>query len=206
MSEWYEDLTAEELEGKHVWVVTSDGSTVCGRLNRTEQELYVAPKTYLGVRVFIVCDDETIKDQGIRSVSLVWDERGWEQITFDDIPQCGLIGNANYYAVINGFREQIAKVDGKIHPMVYLSGGALPVPAAFVSDFLRRKPQVPQKPGAYRDPQGGLFVRYKSQQKSWMYVSGGFDDAKGFIGDEEVLPHLPLSPVHFVDGPAESNK
>lgn len=95
MSEWYSDLPAEELTGKHVRVLLDGGSVLEGRLVFDEKigyarldapqlEVPVYNDTKLQAPLFSLLfeteDGIWYPLMGIESITLVWDEREWEQI------------------------------------------------------------------------------------------------------------------------------
>lgn len=101
MSDWYSDLPAEELTGKHVYVEFAAGGTLEGRLVFDEKSGYVR----LDNQPLVVPVDNGSEVEmpfpallfeteggtwcplkGIRSIELVWDEREWEHCPDDEDP------------------------------------------------------------------------------------------------------------------------
>lgn len=101
MDEWYSDLPAEELTGKHVYVEFDGGGTLEGRLVFDEKSGYVrldnqplvAPgdngseveMPFLAL-LFRNEDGTWCPLKGIRFIELAWDEREWEQCPDDEDP------------------------------------------------------------------------------------------------------------------------
>ena len=191
--EWYEGLTAEELEGKHVLVTYDEGCVVSGRMVECNGDAVIADGSCDGVGVLWRDGDGLKLDKGVRDFRLVWDERDWEQIRTEDISKADAI-------VVNGRLLRVTRV---VHD-VFLVGDCDPVPVFFVSCALRRRHELPIKPGAYRGIDGALLVRVATRNRNrWTYTSADFTESGSFIDEEVARRYLPLTPVHFVDGRAE---
>ena len=191
--EWYEGLTAEELEGKHVLVTYDEGCVVSGRMVECNGDAVIADGSCDGVGVLWRDGDGLKLDKGVRDFRLVWDERDWEQIRTEDISKADAI-------VVNGRLLRVTRV---VHD-VFLVGDCDPVPVFFVSCAVRRRHELPIKPGAYRGIDGALLVRVATRNRNrWTYTSADFTESGSFIDEEVARRYLPLSPVHFVDGRAE---
>ena len=192
--EWYEGLTAEELEGKHVLVTYDEGCVVSGRMVECNGDAVIADGSCDGVGVLWRDGDGLKLDKGVRDFRLVWDERDWEQIRTEDVSKADAI-------VVNGRLLRVTRV---VHD-VFLVGDCDPVPGSFVSCALRRKAKLPAEPGFYRGADGTLLIRLNSLLKTdrWMYVSRDFLENGAYVNDKVVKKFLPLTPVHFVDGRAE---
>ena len=191
--EWYEGLTAEELEGKHVLVTYDEGCVVSGRMVECNGDAVIADGSCDGVGVLWRDGDGLKLDKGVRDFRLVWDERDWEQIRTEDVSKADAI-------VVNGRLLRVTRV---VHD-VFLVGDCDPVPVFFVSCALRRRHELPIKPGAYRGIDGALLVRVATRNRNrWTYTSADFTESGSFIDEEVARRYLPLSPVHFVDGRAE---
>lgn len=117
MSEWYSDLPAEELTGKHVRVLLDGGSVLEGRLVFDEKigyarldapqlEVPVDNDTKLQAPLFSLLfeteDGIWYPLMGIESITLVWDEEEWEQIPLNEAV-------AGDRLVVNGYRREIDK-------------------------------------------------------------------------------------------------
>ena len=191
--EWYEGLTAEELEGKHVLVTYDEGCVVSGRMVECNGNAVIADGSCDGVGVLWRDGDGLKLDKGVRDFRLVWDERDWEQIRTEDISKADAI-------VVNGRLLRVTRV---VHD-VFLVGDCDPVPVFFVSCAVRRRHELPIKPGAYRGIDGALLVRVATRNRNrWTYTSADFTESGSFIDEEVARRYLPLTPVHFVDGRAE---
>lgn len=193
--EWYEGLTALELEGKHVHAVYDYGTVVEGELCRNGR-VRLDHRDEDGAPVFVVDDGRVVNTFAhILSVSLVWDERDWKQIRTVDISKADAVVVNGCLIRVNGLysTDQFRPVDVGV-----------PVPFEHVSCALRRKYKLPTKPGTYRAFDGTLLILLEIKLPTkWMYVSKDFTESGIFIGDEQVEDYLPLVPVHFVDGRAE---
>lgn len=194
--EWYTNLSRYELEGKHVHVLFSDG-TMEGSLNLLGQIVYW--KTDVGLKHVQILDwnkDSTwTRAVGVESVSVVWDERDWEQIRTEDISKADAV-------VVNG---RLIRVKGLFTPHRFLPIEGYSVPFEHVSCALRRRSKLPTELGTYRGADGTLLIRLNAvfEEEKWMYVSRDFSDDGAYVGDEVARKYLPLTPVHFVDGRAE---
>lgn len=117
MSEWYSDLPAEELTGKHVRVLLDGGSVLEGRLVFDEKigyarldapqlEVPVDNDTKLQAPLFSLLfeteDGIWYPLMGIESITLVWDEEEWEQIPLNE----AVAGDS---LVVNGYQREIDK-------------------------------------------------------------------------------------------------
>lgn len=187
--EWYEGLTAEELEGKHVLVTYDEGCVVSGRMVECNGDAVIADGSCDGVGVLWRDGDGLKLDKGVRDFRLVWDERDWEQIRTEDVSKADAV-------VVNGRLLRVTRV---VHD-VFLVGDCDPVPVSFVSCALRRK--LPTKPGFYRGVDGTLLICLDCSRGRWMFVSVGFSVSGAYVDDGLVNKYLPLTPVHFVDGRA----
>ena len=96
---WYESLKPEDLVGKHVHVVLSNG-TMDGCLNLHGQVVYWADDDAMKCVQILDLEDQVWHPAiGVESVSLVWDERDWEQIGLDEVDRCA---KDAYAIVVNG--------------------------------------------------------------------------------------------------------
>ncbi|MCX8648170.1 hypothetical protein J3U01_07095 [Bifidobacterium sp. B4107] len=193
--EWYTNLSRYELEGKHVHVLFSDG-TMEGSLNLLGQIVYW--NSDVGLKHVQILDwnkDSTwTRAVGVESVSMVWDERDWQELGPAEYRKADAI-------VVNGRLLQVTRVMRN----AFLVGDRDPVPVPFVSCALRHKAKLPTEPGIYRGADGTLLIRLKSLLEAdiWMCVSKDFLEDGAYVGDEVARKYLPLTPVHFVDGRAE---
>ena len=192
---WYESLKSEDLVGKHVHVVLSN-ATMDGCLDLQGRLPYWAEDDdWRYVQILEQGHDQVWRPAiGVESVSLVWDERDWEQLGPADYRKADAI-------VVNGRLLQVTRVMRN----AFLVGDRDPVPVPFVSCALRHKAKLPTEPGAYRGADGTLLIRLKSllEADMWMYVSKDFLEDGAYVGNEAIKKYLPLTPVHFVDGRAE---
>lgn len=185
--EWYEGLTAEELEGKHVLVTYDEGCVVSGRMVECNGDAVIADGSCDGVGVLWRDGDGLKLDKGVRDFRLVWDERDWEQIRTEDVSKADAI-------VVNGRLLRVTRV---VHD-VFLVGDCDPVPVFFVSCALRRRHLLPTEPGFYRDGNGTLYYLSALAEFWVMKTPEKWDCMRGLPDETKTL-----TPVHFVDGRAE---
>ncbi len=193
---WYESLKSEDLVGKHVHVVLSN-ATMDGCLDLQGRLPYWAEDDdWRYVQILERGHDQVWRPAvGVESVSLVWDERDWEQIRTEDISKADAV-------VVNG---RLIRVKGLFTPHRFLPIEGYSVPFEHVSCALRRRSKLPTELGTYRGADGTLLIRLNAvfEEEKWMYVSRDFSDDGAYVGDEVARKYLPLTPVHFVDGRAE---
>lgn len=205
---WYEHLDEEDLDGKHVQVTLADGTVLSGRLTVRDDYPDVA---LLSTALVLPYEDGTKADwpigvmcqtedprwlpfEGVTDISLVWDERDWEELGPDDYGRADAI-------VVNG---RLIRVNGLAAHHQFRPVAGFSVSFEHVSCALRRRHRLPTEPGAYRGADGTLLMLTDiSLPDKWMYVSEDFKECGVFLGDEQAEEHLPLTPVHFVDGRAE---
>ena len=220
MSEWYNDLKSEDFGGKHVVVTLDDGTTISGALSDTygltakkENDtcsayicmaetvpvitgLYTSPKCL----AILVCmeDNRWRPVDGITSVDLVWDERDWEQIEVKDVRH----GDA---VLVNGRLCTVDKAwPGDYHPQVVTDApGRMLIDLSLIPFALRRKVNVPDKPGFYKDTLGEFWARAakSTDDGPWRSVEPDALDQPA-KSDQYMSNLMPLTPVHFVDGRA----
>lgn len=194
-SEWYEGLTASELEGKHVQVTYDEGCVVSGRMVECNGDAVIADGSCDGVGILWRDGDGLKLDKGVRDFRLVWDERDWEEIPIEDVSEADAV-------VVNG---RLIRVKGLYSTNQFRPVDVgVPVPFEYVSCALRRRSKLPTELGAYRGADGTLLILTDiSLPNKWVYVSDDYKGCGVFLGDEQAEQYLPLSPVHFVDGRVE---
>lgn len=189
--EWYEGLPGDDFFGKHLQVHMTNGVIYTGPV--LADDCLVAMNLCGESRSILERESATSewrKSPSVVSVSLVWDERDWEQIRTVDISKADAI-------VVNGRLLHVTRV---VHD-AFLVGECDPVPVSFVSCALRRRGKLPTNPGYYRDDFGIVFVLISDKSAEWYVLPTESKDSP--IPPESVATHLPLTPVHFVDGRAE---
>lgn len=184
---WYESLSMGELPGKHVHVVLSN-ATMDGCLNLHGEIPYWAEDDDLKyVQVFERGHDQVWRTAvGVESVSLVWDERDWEELGPDDYGRADAI-------VVNG---RLIRVNGLAAHHQFRPVSGFSVSFEHVSCALRCRHRLPTEPGFYRDGDGTLYYLSTLAEFWVMETPEKWDCMRG-------LPDKPLTPVHFVDGRAE---
>lgn len=158
---WYEHLDEEDLDGKHVQAALADGTVLSGRLTVRDDYPDVAllstalalpdedgGKTEWPLGVMYQTEDPRwLPFEGVNDISLVWDERDWEQIPVNEVDRFA----ENAYAVV---------VNGRLHVIDWysedtccfdLAGTDGTVDAGDLSFALRRRNMLPAKP-YHRDP------------------------------------------------------
>lgn len=198
--QWYEDLPREEIEGKHVRAVLSSGTVIEGRLEFGIGSLITvgspSERNYIlkaGVGWSLM--------EGVERLDLVWDERDWYRIDAKDV----IHGDA---VVVNGRLCTVDKAwPGDYHPQVVTdTPGRMLVDLGLIPFALRRKVNVPSKPGFYKDTLGRFWARSAKSADGgpWWHVDPDALD-KPARSDKYMSILMPLTPVHFVDGEAEEH-
>lgn len=188
--DWYTNLSRYELEGKHVHVLFSDG-TMEGSLNLLGQIVYWNSDAGLKhVQILDWNKDRTwTRATGVESVSLMWDERDWEQVPLDKAKEGDylVVGNSLqeiHCSYLDGPSSGYWDIDDEPMSHIYFD---------MASCALRKKSKLPTEPGFYRSDSDDFF--YLTSDSEWWMV--GPDDI-----DHLSLPpndFLPLTPVHFMD-------
>lgn len=116
---WYEHLDEEDLDGKHVQVTLIDGTVLSGRLTVREDYPDVALLSTALVQPYedgtkadwpigVMCQTEDprwLPFDGVSDISLVWDERNWEQIPINKVDR---FAYEEYAIVVNGHLHVIS--------------------------------------------------------------------------------------------------
>lgn len=184
--EWFEGLTASELEGKHVLVTYDEGCVVSGRMVECNGDAVIADGSCDGVGVLWRDGDGLKLDKGVRDFRLVWDERDWEEIPIEDIQRGDTI-------VVNG---RLLHLDPDA--VITMTSGGRIFPVFTVSCALRRRHKLPTEPGFYRDGDGALYFLSTLAEFWVMETPEKWDCMLGLPEASKTL-----TPVHFVDGRAE---
>ena len=211
--EWYSHLNAEEINGKHVRVRIDDGTVVesylvyddqggCVRLGDSVLPLpweSKSHKVFPSPAVLTYEDDECLYPlQGVESIDLVWDERDWTRIDVKDLRD----GDA---VVANGrlYRVAVSWVHEDPPQVVTDTPSRMRIDLSLVSFALRRKVNVPDKPGFYKDTLGEFWARAakSTDDGPWRSVEPDALDQPA-KSDQYMSNLMPLTPVHFVDGRA----
>lgn len=214
MSEWYSGMHYDEMDGKQVRVTLEDGTVMEGRLVYDQSDESVR----LGsTQLSIPWDDRTTSKipcpavlvdgewedwhplKGIKSLDLVWDERDWERIDAKNL-RCGDA------VVVDGVLYEVTKAS-LVHtdyPCVGTDAlGRNPIDLRLVSCALRRRVQVPVKPGYYKDTLGRFWARSAKSTDGWPWRSVEPDALDQPAKSDKYMSILmPLTPVHFVNGRA----
>ncbi len=220
MSEWYNDLYYKDFKGKHVMVTYDDGTVIMGAVTygvletresgREISDCYVRLMPALAgiegehtedtsIAVLVCMEDDRWRPlDGIKSVDLVWDERDWKRIDAKNL-RAGdaVVANGVLYKVRSmGLQDE--------HPFVLADApGRLSIELRLVSCALRRRVQVPAKPGFYKDTLGEFWARAvkSTDDGPWRSVEPDALDQPA-KSDKYMANLMPLTPVHFVDGRA----
>ena len=212
--EWYTHLNAEEINGKHVRVRIDDGTMVesylvyddqggCVRLGDSVLPLpweSKSHKVFPSPAVLTYEDDECLYPlQGVESIDLVWDERDWEQTDAKDL-SCGdaVVSNGRLYKV------RAMGLQDEHYPFVLADApGRLSIDLRLVSCALRRRVQIPVKPGFYKDALGEFWARSAKSTEggTWRSVEPDALDQPA-KSDKYMSNLMPLTPVHFESGRA----
>lgn len=200
---WWDGLTIEELKGIHVKALMNskhgddEKFTIegvlddCGMIAGSEHCLFV-PMTRCG-KTF---DKTVTTTANVFRVNKIWDEREFLQINLKDLVDSKIHVDK---IVVNGTLYDVYDIDYDEWTLSLGVSGAQSVSFEMVSDFLLQRPLMLLKNGSYcRDVNG----RY------WISIAGGLmslgSDGE-FISDtdEKFFRMMPLTEVHFVDGPEE---
>lgn len=198
--QWYEDIPRDEYEGKHVRAVMDSGAVVEGRL-----ALWIGDRVVIfmigsdeGITVLLSKDGSFRLTEGVKSLDLVWDERDWTRIDAKDVRH----GDA---VVVNGRLCTVDKAwPGDYHPQVVTDApGRMLIDLCLIPFALRRKVNVPAKPGFYKDTLGEFWARAAKSAGDgpWRSVEPDALDQPA-KSDKYMANLMPLTPVHFVDGRA----
>ena len=198
--QWYEDVPRDEFEGKHVKAVMDSGAVVKGRLS-----LWIGDRVAIsmvgsneGITMLFSKDGSFRLTEGVKSLDLVWDERDWYRIDTEDV----LHGDA---VVVNGRLCTVDKAwPGDYHPQVVTDApGRMLIDLSLIPFALRRKVNVPAKPGFYKDTLGEFWARAAKPAGDgpWRSVEPDALDQPA-KSDKYMANLMPLTPVHFESGRA----
>lgn len=195
--EWFSGLTFDDVIGKHVRIQMKDHSIIEGRLNSENGAVVTCDG---GLVVFelsntIFCPYRL--NINIESISLVWDERDWEQI---DLKNAGkgdvVVINGGLYLITD-----VRAVDDDSKPFFWSIGSnGCAVTDDMVSCALHSKHDFPTESGFYQSKSKETL--YLSNDGSWWWFSEG----RLFSMTQSPADFLPLTPVHFVDGKEQGNE
>ena len=199
--QWYEDLSIKDFVCKHVRAVVDGGAVIEGRLGIWNKMTVTVSMGSLSEGIFVLrlIDDHWQLMKGVKSLALVWDERDWERIDARNL-RCGDA------VVVDGVLYEVTKAS-LVHtdyPCVGTDAlGRNPIDLRLVSCALRRRAQVPAKPGFYRDTLGEFWARAakSTDDGPWRSVEPDALDQPA-KSDKYMSNLMPLTPVHFVDGRA----
>ena len=198
--QWYEDLPREEIEGKHVRAVLSSGTVIEGRLEYWDSQLITIGSLSEGNYVLRGSEKDIWKlTKDVDDLDLVWDERDWGWVGLDDIEAIdALVVAGRLYELVSHKPDcdlwQV-RIPGEKH--------TASVSTAMISCALRRKVNVPAKPGFYKDTLGEFWARSakSTDDGTWRSVEPDALDQPA-KSDKYMANLMPLTPVHFVDGRA----
>lgn len=203
--EWWDGLTLEELKGIHVKALMNsergddEKFTVegvldnCGRIAGSEHCLFVTSNRW-GEKF----DKTVTPTANVFRVNKVWDEREFLRLDLKDLVDSKAHVDQ---VVVNGAMYDVYDIDYDELTVSLGISGAQSVSFEMVSDFLLQRPFVLLKNDSYyRDALG----RY------WHSIAGclmslGSDGEYISDSDEKLIRMMPLTEVHFVDGPEEKN-
>ena len=198
--QWYEDIPRDEIASKHVRAVMDSGAVIEGCLKYWDSRLVTVYMGSMveGIYVLGSIDNRWNLMKGVKSLDLVWDERDWYRIDTEDV----LHGDA---VVVNG---QLCTVD-KPWPgdyclqVVAYGPGRMLIDLNLIPYALRRKVQVPVKPGFYKDTMGEFWARSSKPTDGvpWQAVEPDALDQPA-RSDKYMANLMPLTPVHFESGRA----
>lgn len=201
MSEWYSDLTPEEMAGKHVRVQFDNGIVFEGPLVYDELDDFVR----LGPMRNVPCTEGlSVEETGIppvltrssgghwypfsdvKSIELVWDEREWEQLCPDDADIAERV-------VIRGRMWRVLRPDEGSGRMWVADGyTTFCVDSTMVSAYLRARSSAPVYSGFYRDVDGKYWLNLPGWH-GWYCLDPGETLEARTPGQMEF--RMPLTPV-----------
>lgn len=202
---WWDGLTLEELKGIHVKALMNSENgddekfTVegvlddCGRIAGSEHCLFVTLD-----RCGATVEKTVTTTANVFRVNKVWDESEFLRLDLKDLVDSKAHVDQ---VVVNGTLYDVYDIDYDEWTVSLGISGAQSVSFEMVSDFLLQRPLVLLKNDSYyRDALG----RY------WHSVAGclmslGSDGEYISDSDEKLIRKMPLTEVHFVDGPEEKN-
>lgn len=193
--DWFSGLTLDDVIGKHVRVKMKDGSVVEGRLNHKSPDVVMGDDDLVVFEPSMNISSPYQLNTGIKSVSLVWDERDWERLPKEDIDKADAVVFDGRLLCVTGIDGEYFLVDSFEHSVPFYS----------VSDALRYRHEFPSEPGAYRSRNGDLVFRVQDKLIPWVIIKDGYTDSLSVIGGEptekfKLYRLMPLTPVHFEDG------
>ncbi|PXY87393.1 hypothetical protein DKK68_06435 [Bifidobacterium asteroides] len=197
MSEWYSNLKPEEIKGKRVRAVLSSGTVVEGCLEYWDNGLASIGSLSEGNYVLRGSEKKCWKlTAGVKRLDLVWDERDWKRIDAEDL-------RAGDAVVANGRLYKVSWAHVGPPQVVTDTPGRMLIDLRLVSCALRRKVNVPAKPGFYKDTLGEFWARAakSTDDRPWRSVEPDALDQPA-KSDKYMANLMPLTPVHFVDGRA----
>ena len=196
--QWYETMPRDDFEGKHVRAVMDSGAVVEGRL-----VLWIGDRVAIcfvgsdeGITVLFAKDGSFRLTEGVKSIDLVWDERDWERIDAKDL-SCGDA------VVANGRLYKVSWAHVGPPQVVTDTPGHMLIDLRLVFCALRRRVQVPVKPGFYKDMLGEFWARSSKPTDGvpWQAVEPDALDQPA-RSDKYMANLMPLTPVHFESGRA----
>ena len=198
---WYEGIARDEIEGKHVRAVMDSGTVIEGRLAFWGPGMVTAGSPIEGNYVLGGSEESRWElTERVECLDLVWDERDWTRIDVWDLRD----GDA---VVANGrlYRVAVSWVHEDPPQVVTDTPSRMRIDLSLVSCALRRKAKVhiPATAGFYKDRTGSYWVRawMPGHDKPWRAVDPYAFDFP-VRSEDEMFSHMPLTPVHFVDGRA----
>ncbi|WP_416517006.1 hypothetical protein [Bifidobacterium asteroides] len=199
---WYEGIARNEIEGKHVRAVMDSGTVIEGRLAFWGKWLVTAGSPSEGNYVLRgIGESRWLLTENVESLELVWDEHDWGLIDVKDLHH----GDA---VVANGRLYKVSAImPGSFYSQVLTDtplGQCIPV--YLVSCALRRKVNVPVKPGFYQDRLGKFWARSVKSTDDGPWWSLELDSlGQPAKSDKDMANLMPLTPAHFAVGEDEES-
>lgn len=189
---WYKDLTADELEGKHVHVEFRDwyaeGYLNChGDCTCNGDETTFIPVLRREDKAWCLVD-------GVISVSLVWDERDWEKLfpDEDDIRNADAIVSGDNLLCVTDVGEDYFVVDD-CNRIVRFSE---------ITCALRYRYEFPSRFGVFKGRNCFLVLHNNEETLPWTVISDDYS-ASAFSNTKvarfNLYQYLPLTPVYFAE-------
>lgn len=199
MSEWYENKTVEELDGKRVRIQYNNGSAIEGKLYKDGNSAAISFGMF-GTRSALYKHGgvfEKVVDC-IESVTLLDDDN---MTRIDDIND---VRSGDTFVGTDGKQFKVIDVDfndTRFRLRVTFAGGEFWIKNDYFAYALHPKPQLPTEPGLYGDTSNSkrLWVRDETQIYPWILVVKDSTPRNVPYSDEETIEELDGATLYPVE-------
>lgn len=163
--EWYRDWKFDDLAGIHVRAKLKNGALLEGRLYEWSDDTCAIDTTL----VLRKREQKIYKDLCIESVDYVWDEKDYEQISWENLKE-------GDYVVSNGILMMVDSIERYPTTVKVVMNHALPVieiPSDLVSEVLRHKQDLPTNLGIYKADHC-RYIMLVGSRKQWVVVKDDY--------------------------------